>query len=189
MAFNITSDGSPTPRKGPTRFNMPPGDLRVDTSPEVLAQINGNSQNYYPIGLHPSFGSSLTSSLQGLKRPLGDSTMGNVAMPSMQQQQQHFGGFKVSDTPFPLPSSSSLFPSLYLALEQQTDSRTRSKAIILRALQSWTHSCNDSMSDPLLMTPTSPHPAAPFPSRRLPRTTQAHHLPWQTLPFLLMRRS
>ncbi|KAF2633163.1 ARM repeat-containing protein [Macroventuria anomochaeta] len=99
MAFNITSDGSPTPRKGPTRFNMPPGDLRVNTSPEVLGQINGISQNYYPFGLHPSFGSSLTSNLQGLKRPLGTSTtMGNVAMPSMpqqqQQQQQNFGGFK-----------------------------------------------------------------------------------------------
>lgn len=116
MAFNITSDGSPTPRKGPTRFNMPAGDLRVDTSPEVLAQINGNSQNYYPLGLYPSLGSSLTSSLQGLKRPLGDSTMGNVAMPSMQQQQQHLGGFKVSDTPFLLPSLSSPFPSSYLAL-------------------------------------------------------------------------
>ena len=103
MAFNITSDGSPTPRKGPTRFNMPPGDLRVDTSPEVLGQINGNSQNYYPFGLHPYFGSSLTSNLQGLKRPLGTSTMGNVAMPSQQQQQHHFGGFKVSEMLPPHP--------------------------------------------------------------------------------------
>lgn len=96
MAFNITSDGSPTPRKVPTRFDMPPGDLRVDTSPEVLGQISGNSQNYYPFGHYNPFGSSLTSSLQGLKRPLGTSTMSNAAMPSMHQQQQHLGGSKVS---------------------------------------------------------------------------------------------
>lgn len=96
MSFNITSDGSPTPRKGLTRFNMPPGDLRVDTSPEVLGQINGNSQNYHRFGFYSPFGSSLTSNLQGLKRPLGTSTMGNVAMPSM--PQQHCGGFKVSHT-------------------------------------------------------------------------------------------
>lgn len=94
MAFNITSDGSPTPRKGLNRFNLPPGDLRIDTSPEVLGQVNGNSQKYFPFGLHPSFGPSLTSSSQGLKRPLGTSTMGNIAMPAM--QQQHKGGLKVS---------------------------------------------------------------------------------------------
>ena len=99
MAFNITSDGSPTPRKVPMRFNMPSGDLRVDTSPEVLGQISGNSQNYYPFGHYPPFGSSLTSSLQGQKRPLGTSTMGIVAMPSKQLQQQHFSGFKVSHIP------------------------------------------------------------------------------------------
>lgn len=103
MAFNITSDGSPTPRKVLTRFNMPSGDLRVDTSPEVLGQINGNSQSYYPFGHYPPFGSSLTSSLQGLKRPLGTSTMGNVTMPAMQQQQQHFGGLKVSHIPIRYP--------------------------------------------------------------------------------------
>ncbi|KAJ4314578.1 hypothetical protein N0V94_006405 [Neodidymelliopsis sp. IMI 364377] len=92
MSFNITSDGSPTPRKGPARFNMPPGDLRVDTSPEVLGHAIGNNQNYHAFGFYPSFGSSLTSNLQGLKRPLGTTTKGNVAMPSM--QQQHFGSFK-----------------------------------------------------------------------------------------------
>ncbi|KAF3041503.1 hypothetical protein E8E12_002904 [Didymella heteroderae] len=92
MTFNRTSDGSPTPRKGPARFNVPPGDLRVDNSPEVLGQINGSSQNYFPYGLHSSFGSSLTSNLQGLKRPFGTSTMSNIDMPSM--LQQHFGGFK-----------------------------------------------------------------------------------------------
>jgi hypothetical protein len=98
MAFNITSDGSPTPRKGPARYNMPSGDLRIDTSPEVLGQASGSSQNYFPHGLHPSFGSSLTTNLQGLKRPLGISTMGNTSVSSM-QQQNHFGGFKVSQHP------------------------------------------------------------------------------------------
>lgn len=99
MAFNITSDGSPTPRKGPARFNMPSGGLNVDNSPEVLGQVNDNSQNYFPCGLHPFFGSSLTSNLQGLKRPLGTSIVGNIGMPPMQQQQPHFGGFKVSSRP------------------------------------------------------------------------------------------
>ncbi|KAJ4992802.1 hypothetical protein SVAN01_01848 [Stagonosporopsis vannaccii] len=97
MAFNITSDGSPTPRKGLTRFNLPPGDLRIDTSPEVLGQVNGNSQNYFPFALNPSFGSALTSSLQGLKRPLGASTtMGNAAKPTL--QQQHIDSFKCSSS-------------------------------------------------------------------------------------------
>jgi hypothetical protein len=73
---------------------MPPGDLRVDTSPEVLGHAIVNNQNYHAFGFYPSFGSSLTSNLQGLKRPLGTTTKGNVAMPSM--QQQHFGSFKVS---------------------------------------------------------------------------------------------
>ncbi len=97
MAFNITSDGSPTPRKGLARLNMPPGDLKIDTSPEVLGHLSGNSQNYFS-GLHHSFASTLTSNLQGLKRPLVASTMGNIAMPSVsqqQQQQQHLGAFKV----------------------------------------------------------------------------------------------
>lgn len=96
MTFNITSDGSPTPRKGPTRFNLPSGGLNVDNSPEVLGQVSGNSQNYFPYGLHPSFGSSLTSNLQGLKRPFSTCTVANIGVPPM---QQHFEGFKVSSRP------------------------------------------------------------------------------------------
>jgi hypothetical protein len=95
MAFNITSDGSPTPRKGASRLNMAAGDLKIDTSPEVLDQVNGQSQNRLPIRLH-SLGSSLTLSQQSQKRPLGMSTMGNISMPSArQQQQQSLGTFKV----------------------------------------------------------------------------------------------
>lgn len=99
MVFNITSDGSPTPRKGTGRFNMPPGDLRIDTSPEVLGKVNSNSPHYFSFGLRPSLGSSLTSDLQGQKRPLGMSSMGNVSLPPAQlplQQPTHLGTFKVS---------------------------------------------------------------------------------------------
>jgi hypothetical protein len=74
---------------------MAAGDLKIDTSPEVLDQVNGQSQNRLPIRLH-SLGSSLTLSQQSQKRPLGMSTMGNISMPSArQQQQQSLGTFKV----------------------------------------------------------------------------------------------
>lgn len=95
MAFNITSDGSPTPRKGASRLNMTAGDLKIDTSPEVLGQVNGKSQSRISNRLHPFPGSSLTLSQQSQKRPLGMSTMGNISMPSAQQQQQSLGTFKV----------------------------------------------------------------------------------------------
>lgn len=98
MAFNITSDGSPTPRKGASRLNVAAGDLKIDTSPEVLGQVNGKSQSRLPTSLHSLPGSSLTLSQQSQKRPLGMSTMGNISMPSSAQQQQSFGSFKV-----PLP--------------------------------------------------------------------------------------
>ncbi|KAF1844655.1 pumilio-family RNA binding repeat domain-containing protein [Cucurbitaria berberidis CBS 394.84] len=93
MSFNITSDGSPTPRKGPTRFSMA-ADLKIDTSPEVLGQaVGGMSQNHYPYTLHRSFGPSLTSNSQGMKRPLGSSTLGNQPM---LPQQNSFDGYKKS---------------------------------------------------------------------------------------------
>ncbi|KAF2129027.1 ARM repeat-containing protein [Dothidotthia symphoricarpi CBS 119687] len=101
MSFNITSDGSPTPRKGLTRFSMAAGDLKIDTSPEVLGQAVGVSQNHYPYNLHRAFGPSLTSNVQGMKRPLGSSALGNQAMLPMQQYP--FDGYKVSrsnDHPF-----------------------------------------------------------------------------------------
>jgi hypothetical protein len=97
MSFNITSDGSPTPRKGPSRFSKA-GDLTIDTSPEVLGQaVGGMSQNHYPFTLYRAFGSSLTSNVQGMKRPLGTSTLANQPMPP---QQHTFDGYKVSQTPY-----------------------------------------------------------------------------------------
>jgi hypothetical protein len=98
MSFNITSDGSPTPRKGSTRFSMA-GDLRIDTSPEVLGQAVGSmSLNQYPFALHRAFGSSLTTNTQGMKRPLGSSTLGNQPM---LQQHNSFDGYKVNTPPMP----------------------------------------------------------------------------------------
>lgn len=94
MSFNITSDGSPTPRKGLTRFSVAAGDLEIDTSPEVLGQAVGVSQNHYPYNLYRAFGPSLTSSTQGTKRPLGSSALGNQTMVSIQQDS--FDTYKVS---------------------------------------------------------------------------------------------
>ncbi|KAF1935471.1 ARM repeat-containing protein [Clathrospora elynae] len=89
MSFNITSDGSPTPRKGPSRFAMA-GDLRIDTSPEVLGQAVGSmSLNYYPF--QRAFGSPLTSNMQGMKRPLGSSAL---ASQPMLQQHNTYDGYK-----------------------------------------------------------------------------------------------
>ena len=94
MSFNITSDGSPTPRKGPSRLYMAAGDLRIDTSPEVLGQAVGNmSLKQYPFAFQRAFGSPLTSNTQGMKRPLGSSAMGNQALV---QQHSSFDGYKVS---------------------------------------------------------------------------------------------
>lgn len=92
MSFNITSDGSPTPRKGPARLSMT-GDLKIDTSLDALEQaVGGMSLNQYPHTLYRTFGSSLTSNLQGLKRPLGTSTLSNqTSLP----QQSEFDGYKV----------------------------------------------------------------------------------------------
>lgn len=70
------------------------GDLKIDTSSEVLGQaVGGMNQNHYPYSLYRSSGLSLTSSVQGMKRPLGPSTLGNQSMP---QQQFSFDGYKVS---------------------------------------------------------------------------------------------
>ncbi|KAL6705361.1 hypothetical protein ACN47E_007010 [Coniothyrium glycines] len=91
MSFNITSDGSPTPRKGPARLAKP-GELTIDTSPEVLSQVLGSMAHVqYPYNLHRTFGPTLTSNLQGMKRPLASSTLGNQSMPS---QVITFDGYK-----------------------------------------------------------------------------------------------
>jgi hypothetical protein len=99
MSFNITSDGSPTPRKGSTRFS---GDLRIDTSPEVLGQAVGSmSLNQYPFALRRTFGSSLTTNTQGMKRPIGSSALGSQPV---LQQYNSFDGYKVSTLPILMPA-------------------------------------------------------------------------------------
>ncbi|KAH8716836.1 armadillo-type protein [Phaeosphaeriaceae sp. PMI808] len=98
MSFNITSDGSPTPRKGPTRFSMAAGDLKIDTSPELLNQaVGGFDQNHHPYASYRGFGPSLTANSQGTKRPLGLSALGNQLPP--QSQHKSFDDYKVSDYP------------------------------------------------------------------------------------------
>jgi len=98
MSFNITSDGSPTPRKGPSRLSAAAGDLKIDTTPEVLGQaVRGFGQNRHPYAVHRAFGSSLTANTQGMKRPIGASTLGNQQ--AMHPQQNAFDGYKVSDLP------------------------------------------------------------------------------------------
>lgn len=78
MSFNITSDGSPTPRKGPPKFSMPTRDLRVDTSPEALGQaVGGISQHHYPPAFFRTFGQPLTNNVQGVRRPIGSSALSN----------------------------------------------------------------------------------------------------------------
>lgn len=93
MSFNITSSGSPTPRKGAPRFSKP-GNLRLDTSQETLGQAGGAvSQNHFPFAMSRPFGVSLTSHMQGVKRPLGSSALGNQ---SMLPRQSSFEAYKVS---------------------------------------------------------------------------------------------
>ncbi|KAH5685233.1 hypothetical protein HBI67_033210 [Parastagonospora nodorum] len=93
MSFNITSDGSPTPRKGATRLSRAAGDLKIDTSPELLGQaVGGYHQNHYPYAPHRAFGSPLTPNMQGPKRTLGASTLGNQQM--IMPHQHPFDGYK-----------------------------------------------------------------------------------------------
>jgi hypothetical protein len=98
MSFNITSDGSPTPRKGTMRFSRAGADLKIDTSPEVLGQAVGSyGQNHYPFALYRALGPSLTANMQSGKRPLGASAQGNQQ--AMMPQQNAFDGYKVSEAP------------------------------------------------------------------------------------------
>ncbi|KAF2182802.1 ARM repeat-containing protein [Zopfia rhizophila CBS 207.26] len=84
MSVNITSDGSPTPRKSLIRFSVTE-DLRVDTSPEVLGQAVGSRHpfpsrmTYQDAAHYRSIYSSLTSNMQGMKRP--NSTSQDAAVP------------------------------------------------------------------------------------------------------------
>lgn len=93
MSFNIASDGSPTPRKGISRFPTP-GDLKVDTSPEALRKAVGSiSLNHYPGAIQRAFGSVLTSNTQGTKQQLGPFTLCNRPL---LQKQDSLDGYKVS---------------------------------------------------------------------------------------------
>ena len=104
MSFNITSEGSPTPRKGPARFVMGE-ELKINTSPEVLGMAAVGPRTH-PFTQYRPISASLTSSWQGMKRPLGPSAHANQSMPTLQQNQ--LDGFKVSaagQTLFSEPSS------------------------------------------------------------------------------------
>jgi hypothetical protein len=131
MSFNITSDGSPTPRKGPNRFAMA-GDLRIDTSPEVLGQAVGSmSLNQYPFAFQRAFGSPLTCNTQGMKRPLGPSTLGNQ-IPL--QQHSSFDGYKVSQTSVYYRLTVTIFYSA------QTDLYRSPRWKLTKSRLSWTRS-------------------------------------------------
>ncbi|KAF2660251.1 ARM repeat-containing protein [Lophiostoma macrostomum CBS 122681] len=83
MTSTITSDGSPTPRKG-GRFGAE--DLRVDTSPEVLGMAVGSR---HPFPHFSAYNWPLTPHMQGVKRPsepLGISTRGNQLVPQLPVQ-------------------------------------------------------------------------------------------------------
>jgi hypothetical protein len=95
MSFNITSDGSPTPRKAMGRFPVP-DDLRLDTSPEGLGMAVGSRHQNQHYPYYRGFNSSLTYHQQGMKRPLGPSTHFNQMVP-----QQAVDGFKVSQVSHP----------------------------------------------------------------------------------------
>lgn len=94
MSFNLTSDGSPTPRKTGSRLTVPT-DLRLDTSPEVLGfGPVGTRTRQLPSHYWPG-STLLTSRVQGAKRPtaLGSSTFGN----QMKPQQHGLESLKVSN--------------------------------------------------------------------------------------------
>jgi hypothetical protein len=101
MSLNITSDGSPTPRKTVNRFAMVDG-RGVNTSPDVLGAVGSHYPAQIPTHFWPS---SLTSAMQGVKRPLAVSTRSNQLGP-----QQHtptssdnnvVDGYKVCLVPAP----------------------------------------------------------------------------------------
>ncbi|KAF2203308.1 ARM repeat-containing protein [Delitschia confertaspora ATCC 74209] len=89
MSVNISSDGSPTPRKSSTRFSTAE-DLMADTSPEVMGSAVGTRALYRPHeasqmrALRPL----LTSNLQGLKRPNSTSQEKLNSSSFMQQQTE-----------------------------------------------------------------------------------------------------
>jgi hypothetical protein len=159
MSFNLTSDGSPTPRKAVSRFAVP-NDLRLDTSPEVLG--------FGPVGTrtrrHPSQyvwpGSALlTSNMQGAKRPLGSSTLGNQMMPP----QPNIDTFKVSPSPQPqAPCLAPFLHTLLLGLDADHSGRSRSSKEIMKSPPLSILCSNASMSSGLLLTTSMDPPTVLF---------------------------
>ena len=159
MSFNLTSDGSPTPRKAVSRFPVP-NDLRLDTSPEVLGfgPVGTRTRQHFSQYVWPG-SALLTSTMQGAKRPLVSLTLGNQMMP-----QPNIDAFKVRPIIAPLvPCPSLSLHKLLSGLDADRLRRSRSsKAIMTRAPLS-TPCSNASMSNgPLPMTSTA-HPTAHSP--------------------------
>jgi hypothetical protein len=197
MSFNITSDGSPTPRKGTTRFSRAAGDLRIDTSPELLGQaVGGYNQNHYPYALHRAFGSSLTANMQGPKRPLGVSTFGNHQ--AMMPQQHAYDGYKVSKyAPHTGPSLSSLcpprtttplFPSIgpHFMCNEITHHHRSPRWMATTNPPSWIRCCSASTAAHRHLISTT-LPPAQCQSPRPPKSSDRHHpRPWTTPCFSSM---
>lgn len=150
MSFNLTSDGSPTPRKAVSRFPVP-NDLRLDTSPEVLG--------FGPVGTrthqHPSQyvwpGSALlTSAMQGAKRPLVSTVIGN-----QMKSQPDIDAYKVSPFSY-LNAFSTSCRNLLYDLDADIMRRSRSSEAIMKTVPSSTLCFNASMSrGPLRTTRTA----------------------------------
>jgi hypothetical protein len=188
MSFNITSDGSPTPRKGVSRFCRTAGDLKIDTSPELLGQaVGGFSQNHHhPFALYRAFGSSLTANMQGAKRPLGVSTLGNQHM--MMQQQNAFDGYKVSHHRTRAPpglanstlviaaTSLPMLPSNPVEYGTITDCYRSPIWMAMTIRPLWTHCCNVSTVAHRRPISTPPQ-AAPCPSPRPPMSSRQRRRP------------
>lgn len=79
----MVTDGSPTPRKAASHFGLVE-DARIDASPEILGAVG--SRRPKPQATAPAhyWPFSLTSQLQGVKRPLTRSTRGNQQIPPEQ---------------------------------------------------------------------------------------------------------
>ncbi|CAI6328594.1 unnamed protein product [Periconia digitata] len=105
-SFNVTTDGSPTPRKGTGRFSIAE-DLRIDTSPECLGAVGFRHQP-----LNQFANPMLTSHMK--KHPLGPS-QGN-ALPS----QANRNGFKNTK----VETSNNDEPSIVDSLLQRLNERS-----------------------------------------------------------------
>lgn len=160
MSFNLTSDGSPTPRKNVPRFPLPATDLRLDTSPEVLGLgVVGTRFRQHPY--HWPGNVSLTSNVQGLKRPLGSSSQANQIM-----QQPSAEGFKVS---YQSPSCE-VSSSRVLDANQHRSSRL---TLAAKTNLPWLTLFSSVLMSALLPRINMARRTAPSPSRRAPRTSWA----------------